>query len=365
MTRHNTLDGGAARGICAGDAYTSKRVILVNAVARIEGAQLVQDVGRAHHTEVEVVGLQHVFGHALNVLDGDSVQALQVGLVVVFWQVVALDVECKSGHSTFIFERTGKAPGEEGFGGGEFCAVHLFVPNAVDFRHELDQRAVRDLRTHIGIGDELGGHRIGTQRAARTIAKRLVFAEVLHESSAECTATEDGVHQLDGCGVRVAWREGHRLGDVDRALHGTFHCSKSHLVPSGEFGGHDSCVWNVPTVPIAEVGVGFGVGFVWGDVTDHDEIGCVGTEVRLVILHQILAADVLKRFFGHDLTIGMQASKVGGRDEVAGNFTRRRGRVRQSRTHLLLHLFQLILWEGGVEDGVRDNAQQVARVLAQ
>ena len=278
----------------------------------------------------------------MNVLDGDSIQALQVGLVVVFWQVVALDVECKSGHRAFIFERTGKAPGEEGFGCGEFCAVHPFVPNAVDFRHELDQRAVRDFRTHIGIGDELGGHRIGTQRASRTIGKRLVFAEALHESSAECTATEDGVHQLDGCGVRMAWREGHRLGDVDCALHGTFRCSKSHLVPGGEFGGHDSCVWNVPTVPIAEVGIGFGF-----------------------LLFLVVSHSFLERFFGHDLTIGMQASKVGGRDKVAGNFTRRRGRVCQSRTHLLLHLLQLILWEDGVEDCVRDNAQQVARVLAQ
>ena len=322
VTGHNSLDCGAFRGICAGDAHASKRVVLVDAIACVKGAQVFQDVGRTHHANVEVVGLQHVFGHALNVLDGDSVQALQVGLVVVFWQVVALDVECKPGHCAFIFERTGKASGEESLGGGEFCAVHLFVANAVDFCHELHQRAVRDFRPHIGIGDELGRDGIGTQRAACAIGERLVFAQVLHESSTECTATEDGVHQLDGRGVRVARREGHRLGDVDRALHGTFHRGKSHLVPSGELGGHDSRVRNVAAVPLAEVGIGFGVRLIRGDVTHHNEVGCVGTEVRLVILHQILAADVFQRFFGHDLTVGVKASKVGCRNEVARNLTR-------------------------------------------
>ena len=81
--RQNGLRRGPFRGVCAWDANLPKRVVLVDAVAGIEHGANVQDVGRTHHADVEVVGLDHVFGHALNVLDGDGVEALQVGLVVV------------------------------------------------------------------------------------------------------------------------------------------------------------------------------------------------------------------------------------------------------------------------------------------
>ena len=120
----------------------------------------------------------------------------------------------------------------------------------------------------------------------------------------------------------MARRERHRLRDVDGALHGAFHRCKADLVPCGEFGGHDPRVGDVPSVPLAKVRVGLGVGFVRGDVPDHNEVGRVGAEVRLVVVHQILAADVFEGLLGHHLTVGVEVAEIGGSNKVACNLPR-------------------------------------------
>ena len=160
-------------------------------------------------------------------------------------------------------------------------------------------------------------------------------------------------------------RKRHGLGDVDGALNGPLNGGEPDLVPCREFGGHDARVRDVSAVPVAEVGIGLGVGFVWCDVAHDDQERRIGAEVRLVVLHHVVARDVLQRGFGHDFAVGVECTVVGGSHDVAGDFSWRGGRVGQSRHRLLLHLVQFFLWEGGLENGVRHNAKEVACVLAQ
>ena len=365
VTVHHACNGRACGCVGARDANASEGVVLVNAATRVESAQLVEDVGRTHHADVEVVGLEHVLGHALDVLHRHGLQTLQVGLVVVVGQVVTLNVQGKTGHCAFVLQRTGKAAGHERFSGGELGTVHLRVANAVDLRHELDEGAVGDFRPNVGKGRELGGHRVRAERGACAVRVGFVFAQVLHQAAAKGTAAEDGIHQLDGRCVWMTGRERHRLRDVDGALNGPVDSCEADLVAGREFGRHDPRVRDVAAEPLAEMGVGLGVRFVRRDVAHHNQVGHVGAEVRLVVLDEVVARDLVEALLGHHFSVRVEGAKVGCGHEVGGDVAWRGWRVGQSRTHLLLHLFQFLFREGRVEDGVGDDAQEVAGVLAQ
>ena len=365
VARHHAFHSGPCRGVGAWNAHLAEGVVLIDALARIECAQVVQDVGRAHHTDVEVVRLDHVLGHALNVLNGHLVQTLEVGLIVVFGQIVALNVQREARHCALVLQGAGKASRQERLGGGQFGAVHLFVANAVDLSQELHKGAVRDFGPNVCVRNEFCCDRVGRQGTTCAVREGLVFAQVLHQTTAESSTSKDGVHHLNRGSVWVSWRERHGLGDVDGALNGPLNGGEPDLVSCREFGGHDARVRNVSAVPVAEVGIGFGVGFVWCDVANDDQVCGVGAEVRLVVLHHVVARDVLQRGFCHDFAVGVERTVVGGSHDVAGDFSGRGSRVGQSRHRLLLHFVQFFLWEGGLENGVRHNAKEVACVLAQ
>ena len=83
-------------------------------------------------------------------------------------------------------------------------------------------------------------HRICTEGTTCSVCEGLVLSEILHQSTAEGTSTEDRIHQLNGRRIGMARWKGHWLRDADGALHRTFDARKPHLISDRESGGRQT-----------------------------------------------------------------------------------------------------------------------------
>ena len=203
--------------------------------------------------------------------------------MAIFRQRIASDVQCKLRRRAVIFQGPLKTPSQERFCRGKLFLSHLFVADSVDFSQDFHERTLGGSGAYFGVGHEFGRHGVGAQVTPCAVHEGCVLAQNLHQTPIECAAAQNGIHQLNGWRIRMAWRKGDGLGDVDLALNGTFNACKANLIAHGEFGGSNACERNVGTLPLAKMGVGFCISVVWGDVSNHNQVGRVGAEVGVVV----------------------------------------------------------------------------------
>ena len=176
-------------GVFTRNLTPSKCVVHVDALVVVEHLEFFHDFRRPHHADVDVVEPNHVLGDPLYVFGSHCVESGEIGLVVILGQVVARDVEGKPRHRAWAFQRTSKPTGQRRLRREHFCGVWLRVSNACNLVQEFDHCAVGDFCTHVGICGELPHHWVGPQAGAGPVCESFVFTKILHESSAEYTAT--------------------------------------------------------------------------------------------------------------------------------------------------------------------------------
>ena len=166
-------------------------------------------------------------------------------------------------------------------------------------------------------------------------------------------------HHMHSWPIRMTRREGHGMDHDHAALRRTFHGHKTDLPTCGQFGRHDPRVGDASPGPLAKVGVGPGIGYVWGDVANDQEVGRIGPEIRGMEGDQVFSGDGLKAFMRHDLTIGVQGTKTGARPQVGGSNSCGGFRLIELLVHDFLHGIQSLLRQRGTQHGIAHQSHQI------